>query len=63
MVLDGKQYPLPHPSERDTGELGLDLSWGRLGLTPSISIETEQDLLVGLLVLAYLYVRMIVIQG
>ena len=61
LTLDGRQYPLPHQMEHDTGELGMELSWGMFGARPSICIPREEDLPVGLLVLAYVYVRTMVV--
>jgi hypothetical protein len=63
LTLDGLEYPLPRLLERDTGALGMQLSWSTLGYRPSICVPRLEDLPVGLLVLAYVYVRTLAIEG
>ena len=63
LVLDGREHDLPRWMERETGFPGVELWWGSLGSRPSICVAREEDLLIGLLILTYVYVRAMVRGG
>jgi hypothetical protein len=41
----------------------VELYWGAFGSKPVICIPREEDLLVGLLILTYVYVRAMALEG
>jgi len=63
LILDGHRYPVPDRVRRRAAGLGVRLSHPLFSSMPSVSITREQDVLPGLLILAWVTVRAIYIEG